>query len=121
MADLHNTGQTGEELATAYLKTKGYTIRKRNWRSGKHEIDIIAENKDFIVFLEVKTRSEDFLEHPVNAVTRDKQRSIILAADNFIRWNNIDKESRFDVVTVIMKESSHDIDHIENAFYPTLR
>jgi putative endonuclease len=59
--------------------------------------------------------------HPVTAITRDKQKSIIFAADGYIRKFNIDKESRFDVITVIKKNEEFDVDHIEDAFYPTLR
>ena len=121
MADSKRLGQTGEDKATEYLKNKGYKILERNWKSGKLEIDIITENKDFIVFVEVKTRSDDYMEHPKTAINRDKQRSMIYAADNYIRWNNIDKESRFDVVFVIKNGEDYEIDHIENAFYPTLR
>lgn len=121
MINPKSLGQIGEDKAAEYLKKEGYKILKRNWKSGKPEIDIIAENSDFIVFVEVKTRSDDYLEHPKSAVNRDKQRSIIFAADNYIRWNNVDKESRFDVITVIKKGEEYEIDHIENAFYPTLR
>ncbi len=121
MAESHDLGRKGEEAAVAHLKKAGYRILRRNWRSGRIEIDIIAENRDFIVFAEVKTRSEDFREDPKSAVTREKQRSIIFAADNYIKWNNVLKECRFDVVTVIMSKDSHKIDHIEDAFYPTLR
>ena len=121
MAESHNLGQQGEYQAVKYLEKTGYKILRRNWKSGKLEIDIIAEKSDFMVFVEVKTRSEDFLEDPRNAITREKQRSMIYAAENFIKWNNIDKESRFDVITVIKKGDSFQIDHIENAFYPTLR
>jgi len=121
MADREKLGQTGEQKATEYLKNKGYRILKRNWRSGKLEIDIIAENKDFIVFIEVKTRSDDYIEHPKSAINKEKQRSMIYAAENYIRWNNIDKESRFDVIFIIRKGDEYQIDHIEDAFYPTLR
>lgn len=121
MAESHKLGQKGEELAVEHLKKAGYRILHRNWKSGKLEIDIIAENKDYIVFAEVKTRSDDYLENPRSAVYREKQKSMILAADNYIRWNNIDKESRFDVIAIVIKDDSHIIDHIEAAFYPTLR
>jgi len=121
MSDNINLGQAGENFAAEYLINKGYKILKRNWVSGKLEIDIIAENKDFVVFAEVKTRSDNFQLHPADAVTKTKQRSVILAADNFLKRNNIDKECRFDVITVIKKPDSFEIDHIENAFYPTLR
>ena len=121
MSESHELGQKGEDLAVAYLKKNGFRILFRNWKWGKHEIDIIAENKDFIVFVEVKTRSDNFREHPGTAVTNEKQKSIIWAADGYIQRNRIDKESRFDVITIIRKNEEFEIDHIENAFYPTLR
>lgn len=121
MSESHNLGQKGEDLAVEFLEKSGYKIRNRNWKSGKNEIDIIAENKYFIVFVEVKTRTDNYQMHPVTAVTNDKQRTLIFAANSYIQIYNIDKESRFDVVTVISNGNTFDIDHIENAFYPTLR
>jgi putative endonuclease len=121
MAESHNLGQKGEDLAADHLKKAGFKILFRNWKWGKHEVDIIAESKDCIVFAEVKTRTDDFQMHPLTAVTREKQRSIIYAADGFLQKNNINKEGRFDVITVIKNGDSFRIDHIEGAFYPTLR
>jgi putative endonuclease len=121
MTDLQNLGSAGEDIAVKYLKDSGYMILKRNWKSGKLEIDIIAENKEFIVFVEVKTRSADYIEDPRTAINRDKQRSMQYAAENYIKWNKVDKESRFDVIIIVMKDDKPEIDHIENAFYPTLR
>jgi putative endonuclease len=121
MSESHDLGKKGEELAAEHLKNSGFKILFRNWKWGRHEIDIIAENKNFVVFAEVKTRSDDYQMHPVTAVTREKQKSIILAADGYIKRYNINKESRFDVITVINKGEEFEIDHIEDAFYPTLR
>jgi putative endonuclease len=121
MAESHNLGQKGEDLAAEHLKKAGFKILFRNWKWGKHEIDIIAENKDYIVFAEVKTRTDDYQMHPVTAVTREKQKSIIWAADGYLQKFNINKEGRFDVITIINKGESFQIDHIEGAFYPTLR
>lgn len=121
MSDPKNLGPAGEDIAASYLAGKGYRIIRKNWRAGKLEIDIIAENKESIVFVEVKTRSENFYVHPADAVNKAKQKQIILAAEKFIQWNNIDKESRFDVITIIVKPDSNEIDHIESAFYPTLK
>jgi len=120
MAESHNLGQEGEDLAAEHLEKTGYRILFRNWKWGKHEIDIIAENNDFIIFAEVKTRSDDFQMHPVTAVTREKQKSIIRAANGYLQKFKIDKEGRFDVITVIKSVDSYKIDHIEGAFYPTL-
>jgi len=122
MAESHNLGKKGEDLAVEHLRGKGYNIVRRNWKSGRYEVDIIAENKDFMVFVEVKTRSENFLLPPASAgSTKEKQRSLIYLADSYIKWFNITKECRFDVISVIKKEDTFDIDHIEGAFYPTLR
>ena len=121
MAESHNLGQKGEDLAAEHMKNAGFRILCRNWKWGKHEIDIIAENKDLIVFVEVKTRNDDYQMHPVTAVTTEKQRSIIYAADGYLQKFNINKESRFDVITIIKSDKSYQIDHIEGAFYPTLR
>jgi putative endonuclease len=121
MAESHLLGQKGEDLATDYLRKAGFKIIFRNWKWGKHEIDIIADNKDLIVFVEVKSRSDDYQMHPVTAITNEKQKSIIYAADGYLQKFNINKESRFDVITIIKKGELFEIDHIEGAFYPTLR
>ena len=121
MAESHNLGQKGEELAADHLKKAGYKILFRNWKWGKNEIDIIAENRDFIVFVEVKTRNDDYQMHPVTAVTKEKQKSIITAANGYLQKFNVDKEGRFDIITIIKSGDSFNIDHIEGAFYPTLR
>ncbi len=121
MAESHDLGHKGEDIAAEHLRNAGFRILSRNWKWGRHEIDIIAENKDFIVFSEVKTRTDDYQMHPVTAVTKEKQKSIILAAEGYIRKFNIDKESRFDVITIVKKGENMEIDHIEDAFYPTLK
>lgn len=121
MAESHNLGQKGENLAADHLEKAGFKILVRNWKWGKNEIDIIAENKEFIVFVEVKTRNDDFRMHPVTAVTKAKQKSIIWAANGYLKKFFIDKEGRFDIITVIKSIDSYKIDHIEGAFYPTLR
>jgi putative endonuclease len=121
MADSHLLGQKGEDIAADHLRKKGYTILHRNWKSGKRELDIVAENRDFIVFVEVKTRADDYRMHPRQAVTSEKQRSIIYAAEGYIKRYNINKDSRFDIVTVISDGKSTEVEHIEDAFYPTLR
>jgi putative endonuclease len=121
MADSHNLGMKGEELAKEHLLQKGYKILHCNWKSGKREIDIIAQNKDFIVFVEVKTRTDDYYIHPRHAVTSEKQKSIIYAAENYLERYNIDKESRFDIISIISNGKTVEIEHIEDAFYPTLR
>jgi len=120
MSDKNEIGMRGEEIASQYLREHDYTIRDRNWRSGRTEIDIIAEDKDNIVFVEVKTRSADYQVHPRDAVNVPKQRTIIYAASNYIDRYRLNKEARFDIITIIFSGSEWEVDHIENAYYPTL-
>jgi len=121
MADSHILGKSGEDKAAEHLRNLGYTIRHRNWKSGRTEIDIVAENKDFIVFVEVKSRTNDTFVKPAVAVTPQKQRTIIFAAEIYIRKYGIAKESRFDIITILNKGEASDIEHMENAYYSTLR
>ena len=82
-------GRYGEKLAARYLRKKGYRIIERNIHKSHNEIDIIAVNKEFLVFAEVKTRSVDedlYSEYgtPASAVTSAKQRRLIIAAKRYI-------------------------------------
>lgn len=121
MAESYDLGRKGEEEAAKYLAGKGYRILCRNWKSGRLEVDIIAENEEFMIFAEVKTRSADCLIDPAGAVTAGKRKSLILAAERYIKRNSIDKDSRFDIISVIRKGSHYRIEHIENAYYPGLK
>ena len=120
MAESHILGIKGEDIAADHLKKSGYRILFRNWKWGKHEVDIIAEKDDMVVFVEVKTRTKEFIEDLRYVVTTEKQKSIIYAANGYLHKFNVDKESRFDVLTIIKSGDSEKIEHIEDAFYPTL-
>ena len=113
-------GIKGEEIAAAFLIKKGYKILDKNWRHKTKEIDIIAQQKQMLVIVEVKSRYHNFYEDPREAVTEQKQRFLIHATDAYLRKKNIDLEARFDVISVVFAPGSHEIDHIEGAFYPTL-
>jgi putative endonuclease len=115
------TGDKGEELARILLAEKGMRIMETNWQYKKLEVDIIAETKDLLVFIEVKTRTVPFLLEPELAVTLKKQKYLIDAANAYISEKNIDKEVRFDIVSVIIKDKKYLIEHIENAFYPKVK
>jgi len=122
MSDSSALGLQGESLAAAHLQEKGYKIRHRNWTTGKLEVDIIAENNDYVVFAEVKTRTEGYFGNISDLVPTDKQKLLVHAADSYIRIYDINKESRFDVIIIVASGQSIEIkEHIEDAFYPTLR
>lgn len=114
-------GNKGEQLATDYLYNKGYRILHRNFVAFGAEIDIIAmdESTDSIVFVEVKTLSNSYFEQPYEKVNFKKQRQIIKAANAYLLRCNIDKESRFDVVSIVANDNSPaQIEHIISAFTP---
>jgi len=111
-------GVKGEELAKNYLKNLDYTVLETNWRSNHLEVDIIAQNKDFIVFCEVKTRSSTKMGTPESFVTPQKQRNLIKAAHHYVVTKNIGKEVRFDIISVLSKGTEYEIQHIPDAFAP---
>ncbi len=80
MATTRQRGALGEAFACARLLEDGYRILERNWRSGKSEIDLIAQKGNVIAFIEVKTRAQDGWCTPSQALARSQQRRIILAA-----------------------------------------
>lgn len=114
-----NIGEIGEEYASKFLKKKKYKILERNYRKRYGEIDIIAENKNYIVFVEVKTRHKDSMISAADAVNRQKQIRIIKTASMYLAENETDKFCRFDVCEVYINSDNLklvDINYIEAAF-----
>lgn len=120
LAEIHQTGKTGEQIASQYLEQHDYEILETNWQSGHQEIDIIARKGDLLVIAEVKTRRTRVFGEPEEFVTRTKQRLLIKAANDYLFKNKLDLEVRFDIVSVLLQGDKHQVSHIEDAFYPTL-
>ncbi len=117
MAEHNDFGNLAENLAADFLVQKNYKILIRNFRYQRAEVDIIAEFEDLIVVIEVKARSYNALIEPQEAVTKKKIKAILLCSDFFMKENQIDKEVRFDIITVVPNESGKlEINHIEDAF-----
>ncbi len=117
MAKHHELGKIGEKLAVDFLLNKHYTILETNFRIGKAEIDIIAKNADFIVFVEVKTRSTFAFGNPEEGVSERKQELFQQAAENYLNENNFkNTEIRFDVISIVIQKGNPIINHNENAF-----
>lgn len=114
-------GVFGETLAERFLKNKGYQILDKNVRFKKLEVDIVATDGEKLVIVEVKTRQTAEIGEPWRAVTRNKQRQIIQVANHYICKNLIDKETRFDIVSIVHNSYRTNIEHIEDAFYPLVR
>lgn len=113
-------GKIGEDFVCAYLEKSGYTIVSRNYRIKGGEIDIIAENGDYIAFVEVKTRKPDSLISGYEAVNQRKKGLIIkTAADYCCKYPTV-LQPRFDVAQVIFDgRSVCSIDYIKNAYDTT--
>lgn len=117
MASHNDLGKKGEDAAADYLRTQGHTIITRNYRYQKAEVDIISSHENVIIFTEVKTRSTDRFGYPEESISAKKKELLREAMDFYLAENNIKEEARFDIVSIVMKESGSDIHHIEDAFY----
>ena len=117
MADHNDFGKLADELAEQFLVQKNYKILAKNYRYQKAEIDIIAEFENQIIIVEVKARKTDAFMLPQEAINKKKIRLIVSAANDFLEQNNINLETRFDVISVLPNETGKlEINHIENAF-----
>ena len=119
MARHNETGNWGENIAAEYLSSKGYAIAERNWRSGHYEIDIVAYNDARIIFVEVKTRSNQD-EDPVEAVDSRKAMLLIRASLVYIGSHDINHEPQFDIIAINGTPDAFQIEHIPDALQPPL-
>ena len=118
-------GIKGEEEAAKMLEKKGYNIVAHNWRLGHWEIDLIAENKQEIVFVEVKARTTMFGDfRPEEYVDEAKKKRMIISGNAFIKHSKFTKSLRFDIIGIVVDPQTMDViyrSHIENAFQPAAR
>ncbi len=115
-------GAAGEVIAARFLREHGYDILAVNARSRLGEVDIIATDATYIVFVEVKTRGEhDLTESPKETVTRDKQEKIKKTAMLYLQRHKTKLQPRFDVIEIVTSAgdaplAAKRIDHLKNAF-----
>ncbi|MHC1683214.1 MAG: YraN family protein [Clostridiaceae bacterium] len=112
-------GESFENQAEIYLKSKGYKIIDKNFHFSHLEIDLIALDNDILVFIEVKGRYSSNFGTPCESVSNKKQTNIIKCAKYYIHKNNLyDRFVRFDIIEVYANNlnNSFSIEHIENAF-----
>jgi putative endonuclease len=111
------TGKEGEKIAANFLKKNGYRIIETNFRCAIGEIDIIARDKDELVFIEVKTRTSGELGFPEQAVGIKKQKKMSQLALWYLQKKNTkDTATRFDVLTIMILPAGNEIKLIKNAF-----
>lgn len=110
-------GKESEALAARHLKKNGYKILERNYRTKLGEIDIIARDRDTLVFVEVKAKRSDRFGSPKEAVTFKKQQKISRIALLYLNETNQNNaKARFDVVAILTSEDSTNIEIVKNAF-----
>ncbi len=115
MIDKKALGQKGEEIARKALEKDGYRILEKNFRCRQGEIDIVAEKKGVICFIEVKSRSSESFGLPEEAVTHWKQKRLLAVAYVYLGNKEVkSKDTRFDVVSVDLKNEKVRI--LKNAF-----
>ena len=110
-------GRKGEELALRFLKKRGYQIIERNYVCKMGEMDIIARDRDILVFVEVKTRTSTTFGPPQLAVNPKKQSQMSKVALYFLKEKKLeDVKARFDVVAILLGARGEEIELIKDAF-----
>ena len=117
MADHNELGKKGEQLAIAFLIKNEYKILEKNYRFQKAEVDIIAQKKDTLAIVEVKTRSSTDFGDPQDFVKSKQIQRLVKAVDEYVTVNKLDVEVRFDIIAIVKNGKQFDLEHIENAFY----
>ena len=115
MAKHNELGKWGEDVAAAFLQQKGFRIVERNWKCGHKEIDLIVTDEQLLLFVEVKTRRNDFFGDPAEAVGWRTAEHLLNAMEQYICTNQIDMSVRFDILSVTGSPSSYQIELLENA------
>lgn len=114
------TGKYGEQIAARFLEKQQYKILYCNYRFRHAEVDIICEKDNQLIIVEVKSRKNDYVQFPWEAVTPSKQKQMIKVAQHYIENNDSDSETRFDIVSITFGAARPHIEHIQDAFSPTL-
>jgi putative endonuclease len=110
-------GKTGEAIAVRFLRQRGYRILEQNYRTVLGEIDIIAKDRDTLVFVEVKARKSGRFGNPKAAVTVRKQRKISMVALHYLKSTAQSRvKARFDVVAIRSADAVPKIELVKNAF-----
>ncbi|MFH1614314.1 MAG: YraN family protein [Planctomycetota bacterium] len=122
LADAKLLGKWGEKRSERFLKCKGFVLLERGFSRSAGEIDLVmAERNGTIVFVEVKTRSNEEFDNAESAITSEKKARLVKAARSFIKQHRIeDRPCRFDVVAIVLgRKGRPQIRHYENAFTPS--
>jgi putative endonuclease len=110
-------GELGERIAVRWLEKSGWRILARRFRSGRRDIDVVAERDGLIAFVEVKARNGSEFGDPVEAVHRRKQRELAKSAQTWIdRHGRVGESYRFDVMGVLVQDRRVYVRYVPGAF-----
>lgn len=112
----HELGRRGEKVAEHYLYGQNFTIKDRNYRHFRAEIDLICQKNDYMIFVEVKTRSGTLFGYPEKFVSPGQMERIALAAVEYMREKSYSGKYRHDIIAIIWQGSSYSLSHFEDAF-----
>lgn len=116
MSEKREKGNKGEDMAVAFLEKKGFKILHRNYQASYSEIDIIAMDGEWLVFVEVKLRGDADHGYPEESLTKGKIKALHRGADIYLHKTDYDGKLRFDLVAITLKPT-FEIVHFEDAFY----
>ncbi len=116
MAQHNETGNKAEEMAASFLSKKGYQILDRNYVSGKGEIDIIATKDNWLIFVEVRARSEVLHGFPEQTISKAKASLIMKTAENYVYQKDWRGKIRFDIIAIIVGQN-YEIRQFEDVFF----
>ena len=117
MTGNHGRGRQGEALVAAYLERRGWRILHRNWRFHHKELDLVAARGGAVAFVEVKTRADDAIGHPLESIDARKRRDLATAARGWIAQHGRPYHTfRFDAAVVVTGPGGTSVEHVEDAW-----
>ena len=116
MAHHNKLGKDGELIALMFLQKEGFSILKTNWRFQKAEVDIIAQDNNFLVFVEVKTRGSRKFGKPEETIDKKKIALYKDAAEGYLEEYPSEAEIRFDVISIVIAKDETQIEYFPDAF-----
>lgn len=117
MIDKIKKGNEGEQLAADFLINKGFEIVARNYRYKHCEIDLIVKRANWLIFVEVKTRSSNAYGYPEEYVDYQKVKNILFGAEHYTYVMDWQGNVRYDIVSILFRNGIPEIVHLEDAFY----
>ena len=112
------SGKIGERFAAEYLQKSGFEILCMNFKCRFGEIDVIARNESYLVFVEVKTRRTGSTAHPFESITPGKRAKVVKTAQYYLLSHPTALQPRFDAAAVFVQDGVPEkIEYLENAFY----